>query len=215
MNLYKKIEELKLNEIYSFVMENNKAAYLPYHCNFHLEMVCEYALIIAEYMKISKSDQKLIAIASLFHDFNHTGSGKDDSKNIKIACDEFEKYCDKNLVKKISEAFLSEKDRKTIISIIEATKFPYEGDGKDLTDLQKIVRDADVVQSLFTQNYINGVVLAIAKEGNIPVDKMLDGQIKFMTDIKYLTDYANELKKKELPNAVAKVKEAKKLYGVK
>ena len=207
MNLYKKIIELGIEPIYTYVMDTNIAKYLPYHNNFHLENVCKYALLNAE-GRVSFEEQRLLAVAALFHDYNHTGSSKNDNENIEIAVREFNIFI-KNFL------FIPESDINTIIQIIKGTRYPYLTDGSELPEIGKMLRDADLLQGLFCENYINGVVRAIATESGIPIENMLKGQIDFLTNSTYLTTYATSMAYLKTPELIELLKNIISMYKIK
>ena len=199
--LYFKIKELGIEHIYKYVMENNKSKYLPYHNNFHLEQVCKYSLLIAEASGLALEDKKLLAVAALFHDFNHSGGEfKDDSENITVALRGFLEF-DKWLKYMRYEPYST--DQKLMIyRLIAGTKYPYTTDGTDLLFSGKILRDADVLQGLFCQNYVNGIVRALSTESGIPFETMLKGQIGFITGVKYLTEPAINMSASKIPEII-------------
>lgn len=81
--LQKYITDLRLEKFLDYVIDNNESYNNPYHNNYHLQQVCLFALRGCDYYKMDNQNKRLVAVAALFHDFNHTGSGKDDDKNIK------------------------------------------------------------------------------------------------------------------------------------
>lgn len=80
--------------------------------------------------------------------------------------------------------------------------------------MQKILRDADILQGIFCQNYINGIVRAIAEEAGISFEKMLEGQEAFLTNTKFLTKWATDKADWYLPTTLGIVRDAKKIYKI-
>lgn len=209
-NLYKVINNLGLGKAYNYVMTNNQGNKNPYHNNFHLESVANTALEGCLYYSKCNTDIfklpildteaiQLVLLAALFHDFNHTGSGKDDRLNISIAKDGFYNFL-------LTEPDMIETWKVHIIyDLIDATCYPYTIENKDLNLLQKIIRDADILQGMLCQNYIHGVVGALAQEMNLPFKTMIEGQESFLRNSIFATDWANDLKAKILPDVVEKV----------
>jgi hypothetical protein len=201
-DLLSRIIDLDLQEIYSYVITNNTASYLPYHCSFHLEQVCKYALKGAEFHNLTEIQKSEIAVAALFHDINHTGSGKNDDINIQIAIAKFGEFA----ANKIKDNDFIE----NVIDLIKCTRFPYITTADTLNLSQKILRDSDVLQGSFVQNYVNGVVFALAKESGTDLKTMVGNQIKFLNVITFATDWATELflsKKDELVYTLNKLNE--------
>ena len=182
--LLQKIKELDIQSIYNFTINTNISKYLPYHNSSHLENVCEFSLRNAENYGASVDDQRKIAIAALFHDYNHTGSTAVDDINIELAIIGLEYY---------NINFTPIENCDEIIDLIKCTRYPYLTDGSELPVLGKMIRDADTLQGLFCQNYIFNVVYAIAEEKNIKISDMLNSQIGFMKSMKYLTKWAQDM----------------------
>jgi hypothetical protein len=189
MNI-ERLKKLGVYDTYEWVMKNNQSKDLPYHSNYHLKMVAETALKGCDAYHTAFDDKvkKLVVSAALFHDFNHTGSGVDDDENIKIAIESFENYNKEfNIFSKDDENF--------IIELIKSTRYPYEKTSYDLTLAQNILRDSDILQGHFTDDYLKRTVFALQKEGYSNKDKVvaLEGQIKFLESLKFGTHWANQL----------------------
>lgn len=203
--LYSTLKSLELGKAYNYVMENNPSSGLPYHNSFHIEHVCLFAMKGAEFYKIPNQNKKLLATAALFHDFDHSGSGKNDDENILRAVKGFIEY-------NSTDDYFTEEEVRLITSLIKATRYPYIQECVDLTNMEKILRDSDVLQGLFCQNYINGVVFAIAKEANIPYKSMLDGQVSFIKSTNFCTDWATDKAKEVIPEIIEKVNTVKEMF---
>jgi len=206
MNLTDKINELGISQIYNYVMETNPSSDLPYHNNFHLDQVCKFALLGADYYQLSDNDKKLLAISALFHDYNHTGSGKNDDINIENAINAFIEFNNQDIKK--FKSFLTEDESNKVIDLIKATRYPYMTDPKTL--LQQILRDSDFLQGMFCEDYINKIVMAIAKENGIPPKVMLQNQSGLLNSIKFCTKWANDMHQEGLPTILSKVESALK-----
>lgn len=205
MVLYNHINNLGLNNIYTWVMEKNPGKFNPYHNNFHLENIAEIILNHLPFAIKTAEFRTKIITAALFHDFDHSGGRlKNDDENIALALNGYFYYC---------ETSKSEPDND-VIGLIECTRYPYKSDGSDLTEMQKILRDADILQGMFCQNYINGVVRALAQEAGISFEKMLEGQEAFLTNTKFLTKWASDKAEWYLPIVLSQVRDAKKIYKI-
>jgi len=213
--LHKKIKELGLQGIYTYVMDKNPSKYAPYHNNFHLENVCKYALMNAEENGIDLRNQQILATAALFHDFDHSaGVEKDDTINIGRAIEGMKSYiCSLPSDEKGNSIFeFDNSEYNIILKLIKATRYPYLTDGTELSDIGKILRDSDILQGLFCQNYINGVTRAIAIEAGIPYESMLKGQANFITNTKYLTKWAEDKANSRIPDVLDLVEIALENY---
>ena len=205
VELYTQIKKLELGLVYNYVIENNNAYMNPYHNNFHLEHVCLFSLKGCEYYKVEIPWKRMVATAALFHDFNHSGGkDKNDDDNILLA---IKGFIDFNLEYNIFD----EEEQKVITNLIKCTRYPYTNDSDSLTLTENILRDSDILQGPFCQNYINGVVYGIAREAGIPLDKMLAGQVEFLKSAKFCTEWATSLYENILPDVLDKVESARQL----
>jgi hypothetical protein len=208
-NLYKTIKKLDLGIVYNYVMSNNTGNINPYHNNFHLESVAKTALELCEkyygndtgIKKLPINDDviRLVITAALFHDMNHTGSGKDDSINITIA-----KNCFYDFVLSNPDMF-SASETFIIYDLIDATLYPYIIDNNNLNLLQKIIRDSDILQGMLCQNYIQGVVRALSLEIGISFEQMISGQESFLRNTIFALDYSNAKKTVIIENIINNV----------
>lgn len=174
------IKAYKLEKYLKTVLEKNTGNNNPYHNLYHELTVLKNVYMISKSLNIGNKETKMLLIASLFHDFDHSGGKlKDDSKNIELAVNAFKKYTLEN-----------EKDTEYIISLINSTKFPYD-EKQELTTSEKILRDADLLQSCET-NFTQQILLGLNKEfGNdILSTSFLENQIKFTSGIKFFSEYA-------------------------
>ena len=205
MILYSHINSLGLNDIYTWVMEKNSGKFNPYHNNFHLENIAEIILKHLPFACETVEFRTKIITAALFHDFDHSGGKlKNDDENILLALNGYYFYCQNHNIEPDND----------VVGLIECTRYPYKSDGSDLTEMQKILRDADILQGMFCQNYINGVVRALAEESGISFEKMLENQEAFLTNTKFLTKWASDKAKWYLPITLSKVHDAKKIYKI-
>jgi hypothetical protein len=205
MVLYTHINSLGLNNIYTWVMEKNTGKFNPYHNNFHLENIAEIILTHLPFSNETIEFRTKIITAALFHDFDHSGGKlKNDDENIALALNGYYFYCQSHNIEIDND----------VIGLIECTRYPYKSDGSDLSEMQKILRDADILQGMFCQNYINGVIRALAEESGFSFEKMLEGQETFLTNVKFLTKWASSKAEWYLPNVLRQVCDAKKIYKI-
>ena len=206
-----------MGNVFSYVMKNNPSGALPYHSNFHLEKVCFYSIwlvgmhegtISHEYSQYREPAfyERIIGAAALFHDWNHSGSGKDDDENIRRAQVGFENYC-----YEFYEDF-TEEEKIFINRLIQVTRYPYIDKSENLTTLEKCIRDADILQGTSCENYLNGVVFALAREANIPFLSMLNGQAKFLIEMKFCLPYSQEIHNNYLPEILEDIKTIQQLF---
>ena len=157
-----------------------------------------------EYHEIDKVTTRLLLIAALFHDYDHTGIMGDDSVNIKRA------------IKSLT-LYIAEKDYKyfhEIQSYIRATEFPHQEMAHVDENLPLfIMRDADTAYTL-NERWIQSVIgigiemgLGIADMPALQ-EKMLRMQEPFMTKVvKFSTEWAKEKYKEILEQRLTEVRD--------
>jgi len=175
-------KEYNLDYYLNCLINYNNGNNNPYHNFYHTITVVKNIYSISNSMKIDENIIRLLLIAGIFHDFDHSGGKFPDDYNITNAIIKFNQFTKE-----------SKEDNEFIESIIKCTQFPYNKE-KDvsLTDYQKIIRDADVIQWL-EDNYLQQVVFGLNKEfttEDVISIKQLEGQIGFMRSIKIFTEYA-------------------------
>lgn len=184
INVLDIIREFNMDEYLNIILTKNKSNNAPYHNINHLLCVTEFCYVIGKEEGVSKKDLKILTTAGLFHDFNHSEGKKKDDENIKQA---------KNAVIK----YVKEEDIEDVNKLIDATQFPYVIEDKDLTKLQKIIRDADMMQT-FQNNFIHQVIFGLSKElGKDPIEFLMD-QKNFISNLKFYTKTAKKYTKEKL-----------------
>ena len=168
-----------------------------YHNNKHMLDVFKNSMLLFDEYKdeyeLDSVDEVCLGLASLFHDYNHSGGKLKDDENIEIALGELKKYL--SIIGKIDLY-------NNIKKIIKATEFPHKDIELDI--LQKIIRDADIMNGA-----VNGwisVVKSLAKEYNKSLKDFIPTQIKFIENLKFNTDYCNELLKNNKDEIIEKLK---------
>ena len=226
--LYQELQDRGLGELYAYVMKHNTGKKNPYHNNFHIEHMTLFTLKGCDFFRGDKTGNEsfpvindraivLMLIASLVHDLHHTGDGKDDDVNIALAKKGFLNFLSETMdYINMWEGHvfdLTNEDFDVIFSLIDATRYPYIIPNEELDLMQKIIRDADVVQGIFVQNYINGVVEPLSKEIGIPFESLLNGQEAFYKDFNFATEWAINMRDNALPYIVETVNAVKKLLN--
>ena len=118
----------------------NPSADLSYHGYQHLLTVAINCFDLGEYYfsngKI-RQEIRLLVLAGLYHDWDHTGGQYEDSINIAKAT--------VGMVKHVAELEdFSDADISKISKLISMTEFPHRGVPVSLSE--KIIRDADLLQ---------------------------------------------------------------------
>lgn len=132
------LSELGLTHIASYVTANNPSSHLPYHNLYHAQTVALTCWRAAQFAGLSKTDTQALILSALFHDFGHSGGVLADADNICIAIDALRTA---PTALGLDPALVA-----TAIDIISATQYPYVLEPK--TEMQRIIRDADLCQIL-------------------------------------------------------------------
>lgn len=175
-------KKYKLDHYINCLIVYNTGNNNPYHNFYHTMTVVKNIFFIGKSMEIDDDKLRLLLIAGIFHDFNHSGGKFPDDYNVTNSIIKFKQFSQE-----------SNEDNEFITDVIKCTQFPYDKE-KDLslTDYQKIIRDADLMQSL-EDNYLQQILFGLNKEitGSDTISvKQLQGQIVFMSSAEIFTDYA-------------------------
>lgn len=184
------------NDAKKYITKNNNTEN-HYHNNKHmLDVFNNSMMLFDEYKneyKLKPVDKFCLGLASLFHDYGHSGGKLKDDENIEIALDELKKYLD--IIDKTNLY-------NNIKKIIKVTEFPHKD--VDLDILQKIIRDADTMGGI-VDGWVS-VVKSLAKESNKSLKEFIPIQIKFIENAKFNTGYCSELLKNNKEKIIEKLK---------
>ena len=185
------------------IFHNAQNLWHPYHNFRHMTHVLWLCYQACSYYKemLSPSQMRMLLIAAMFHDFDHSGLSGNDDLNIERAVRGFSKYIapeDKSLEENIS-------------LLIRTTEFPHKGDPASTSLLARILRDADMCQVL-NPVWIQQVAFGLAAEwGKTPIE-ILNAQEAFLTDLKFNTEWAKGMFPREVIEA--KIKEVAGLLDI-
>lgn len=146
------IKLLEVENLIEYFIQNNKSMYLPYHNYSHMMGFLYHAL--SDGMRefgVNKKYLQELAIAVIFHDFNHSGGKLKDSENIQIAIEALNK-CPKEYFPK------DFKDKENIYDLILATEYPYTISENSLNISQKIMRDCGVLWVVDSSSLIQNIL---------------------------------------------------------
>jgi hypothetical protein len=155
---------------------------------------------------LTPRETRTLAIAAIFHDMGHKGTPGDDDTNITTAIKYFNEYNDQTHV-------CTPKQATTVEELIRATRFPYVVPGEDLTLHQSILRDSDILQGHFSDDYMGKIVLPLFKEIHPPeknITELLENQIKFINGMTFITDWAKSIHEKNKEILVSQVRDMEK-----
>lgn len=186
------IKKYKLERYIKYILDESTSNLLPYHNLYHVMSVVEYIHDISISENIYKTEVRLLVIAALFHDFNHSGGKLKDAENVKNAIKAFEDISEENDI-----------DNKFITDVIKATEYPYVIDEPNI--YQEIIRDADLLQGS-KDNWIQQIVLGLSSEFKQDISKFIDVQSNFLKDLKFNTKKANEIWNSVKKDRVADIK---------
>lgn len=190
---------------YQTLFKEAKNLELPYHNLGHIGNVlflchdaCMYYLDqrVGKNFLLNERQMRNLLIAAIFHDFDHTGEGNDDWKNIRFAIAALNQY----ILPKDAPYF------EEIADLIRATKYPYDDTAEELSLSAKILRDADKCQAL-SVSWLQQVIIGFSREWKKPRLDVFKAQLSFFGSLKFSTDWAMN---KFPPQAIqAKINEAK------
>lgn len=179
-----------LQDAFRFIIQNSTSNYLPYHNLNHSLTVLKFCDYIANGEGVYYDLRLPLHLGALFHDIDHLGGlQKSDRENIDRAVEAFKKFVD------FTKEEISLDLYNQVISIIEATEYPYKKAHTAIGNLEKIIRDADMMQQ-FEYNWISQATLGLAKESGISIIDFIPKQRVFLEEINFLTKTARDFKEK-------------------
>lgn len=164
----------------------------PYHNLKHCTDVYDWCEKILEFEHSPMSLE--LKFASIFHDYNHSGGKYDDNYNIPEA---IRHICEGPIKDAIDK---SGADASTIVKLINITKFSDGHFPKEPETLEEMaIRDADLLTSFLPVSEAIDALNGLYSEflltiPNMTKEQFWKGNIKFMKNIKFYTNYGNLLK---------------------
>lgn len=167
----------------------------PYHNLRHMLHVMWESYDGAKYHHLDAYDTRNILIAAIFHDFNHSGkmAGNDD---LEIEAS----------VRAMKRFLLPEDSgrEKGIEDLIRSTQFPYQDTSPELPIRKRILRDADMSQSLSTA-WIQQTLIGLPREMGMDAINFLKTQESFLKGIMFQTTWGKRKFKKLITSKVNEV----------
>jgi hypothetical protein len=165
-----------LSSAFEYILLNSTSLTMPYHHLHHNLIVFKscYDILNEQYLNDTEIYKKELLVASLFHDFNHSGGKLTDDKNIKNAIAGFSTW------HTLSE-FSDSVDYFVVVNILKATQYPYI----DIDKMQVeylIIRDADLTP-LFYDTVLQFNLMGLSTEMNATLKNTISGSIKFVNNI--------------------------------
>jgi hypothetical protein len=187
-------------QVLFFHAKNTRHPYHNFRHMFHVFYHCYQAAVFYG-EKLSRREVRNLLVASLFHDFDHSGQLGDDDLNIEKAIRGLRKYA-------------TEADRPhlhDIETLIRITEYPYRIPSSNLDLLCQILRDADVSQAL-NPAWIQQVVFGLSDEWGKSALEVLKSQPGFHSTLEFKTAWAEAFFPKEMIDE--KIAEARELIAI-
>ena len=128
---------ITLDALYDVRRANMKQ---PYHNEQHLFIVTLASAAGAEYYDLTPRQKRVLVLAALYHDYNHTGKiGVPDSVNIELAVEGVE-----NFLRLEGYTSITHKDADAVKALIHATLHPNKKRPASISEA--IIRDADMME---------------------------------------------------------------------
>lgn len=192
MNRFLKRLEARLLEF----LEANPSKDIPYHNNAHLKGVWGIARdlwnVECEDVGLEEPTWELavLMVASLFHDYAHSGGHESDAINVKRSRD----YVSKLLME--NNFTFPHFVHAAIDSAIACTEFPFIREPAN--KLEMVLRDADLLYATLTQDPETILVclraeICISQNRAITFAEMYEGQVKFLGTTRMFTRTAQVL----------------------
>lgn len=155
----------------------------PYHNLRHMLHVlwqCHDACLFYNF-DLSMTQKRVLLIAAIFHDFDHSGFAGDDDVNIERALRAVRRH-----LLPIDEPHLG-----TIEMLISETEYPYRVPNSELTQCAQILRDADMSQTV-SETWIQQIIVGFASEWRKSPYEVLVMQETFVKNLRFHTEWAQE-----------------------
>lgn len=184
------LSKYNLTAVADYVCTQNSSAFLPYHNIHHalnmVKWICRFNAMAPDVDALPYLEMRVLLIAALFHDFDHSGGRKEDSDNIRIARHAFQVFISKNIEIDVQ---LTIDEIEVVDSLIAVTQFPFIHRPK--TRSAKLIRDADLFGSFEVHcvDILKGLKqevelknrTGIATEAFIEAQKQFLGKAEFYT----------------------------------
>lgn len=176
--------EGNLVRYFQIIFTKAKNLNLPYHNFRHMMHVVWLCYNACEYYadRLNPREMRTLLIAAMFHDFDHRGSTGDDNLNIMLAIRGIEKH----ILPEDADSL------REIITIIQATEYPYKTPSATLSLSAQIIRDADLSQAL-NAVWLQQVIFGLAAEWKKKPIDVLKAQGAFHQSMKFVTDWGQKM----------------------
>jgi hypothetical protein len=189
-------ERFDVSRQYEYVRGNNPSHNLPYHNWYHALCMVEKCVEGANYHNLSWQSMRALVAAALFHDYGHSGGKTSDTENVLWAI---------RCLNYIGPG--RGIDQYEVEQIIRVTEYPYVLEPVCIE--QRIIRDADLMQSLRHDTWKEMTVDGLREEMSVKLGReltvmeMCNGQIEFLNKIVAKTDWGRSVFNNELGYALS------------
>lgn len=174
-----------VKEAFWYVSNTNKGNNNNYHNLKHLLFVADTSMVIAGTENISTRQSINVCLASLFHDYNHSGNGKvPDYVNIENAILGFDTFLSQSTHR------MGNGNRNEVIDLIASTEFPREHSPRHVMDM--IIMDADMLQCYDNDWFVYSVA-GLAKERGESLSEAIEMQKKFLSTVSFYTRHGKKI----------------------
>lgn len=155
------LTEIGLNPEHLSILEANPSKDSPYHNNEHLFTVALNCDEAARFYSLPVEGHRVLFLAALYHDYNHSAGVSSDTINISRAISGAVEH-----ITRLEKAAIEDLDE--VAGIIHATIQPPTMHNTDIGLLHRIIMDADMMQSCEpdAEAFLAGLSVEMKKEVN-------------------------------------------------
>lgn len=180
-------DELGVVGAYDHVRDHNPSNDLPYHNWRHINHVVVNTSRGACYHQLPEAQHRDLAVAALFHDYDHSGGVTDDVRNVSRACEGFLQWY------RTQPAHCCDADH--VLTLIRSTQTPLAVPLEQLS--QCIMRDADLMENgldTWHEQIMNGVryELEVKLQRPITYEQMLAMQLEYHAGVTWNTQWGQQ-----------------------
>lgn len=194
-------QDLGVESAYSYVRDTNPSNDLPYHNWTHLCHVVVNSSRGADYYALPTIARVDLAVASLFHDYDHSGGHSEDSENVSRAIQGFTEWSNSQNYPVWNP--------ENVIHLIRSTQHPPVVDFVSIE--QKVLHDSDLMENgldTWHDRIMNGVryELEIKYGHSISYTQMLDMQLDFHDDVIWRSKWGQEFDRQYVQPNLEKIR---------
>ncbi len=173
-----------LEAAHAFLYLQNSSARVPYHNNDHILTVTKWCGRLAGLHNRVLESEKALILAAMFHDVNHSGGIKPDSDNVANAIEALTAFSS------IHTRVVTPEVRDLAIQCVQCTQYPFVME--PTLEIQKLIRDADLLQSIeadFETILVENLRAEIGVSRGKPVTRkeFAQGNLQFLEGIQMYT----------------------------